>query len=197
MDNDHPPVLLPLVAGFFKNGFTLLILCVLSMKMFLSFLVSIILSLIPFLCLTHLSISSCLLLSIQLLFFSACPSLILKQSFSHTWRCPFSHLPLPKLILMSFFANNFHALFFPCTYIPSFHLLFPSFFINSSSATIFLFFLLLFAIHCCHFLSIQTHRYFSPFLTYLSLAPLIPCLCFVLFTFTQFYLCILHFPTMQ
>lgn len=105
--------------------------------------------------------------------------------------------PLAKTNLMSLFANNFHALFFPCTYIPSFHLPFPSFFINSSSATIFLFFLLLFAMHSCHFLSIQAHRYFSPFLTYLSLAPLIPCLCFVLFTFTQFYLCILHLPTTQ
>lgn len=67
--------------------------------MFPSFFASITLSLIPFPCLIHLFIPSGLLISLQPLFSSACPSLVLKQSFIHTSFCPLSY---PPAILISF-----------------------------------------------------------------------------------------------
>lgn len=87
--------------------------------MFPSFFASITLSLIPSPCLIHLFIPSGLLISLQPLFSSACPSLVLKQSFIHTSFCPLSY-PRAKVHFDFFPPNSFHAPFSPCTFINSF-----------------------------------------------------------------------------
>lgn len=72
---------------------------------------------LPFL--IHLFIPSGLLISLQPLFSSACPSLVLKQSFIHTSFCPLSY-PRAKVHFDFFPPNSFHAPFSPCTFINSF-----------------------------------------------------------------------------
>lgn len=87
--------------------------------MFPSFFASITLSLIPFPCLIHLFLPSGLLISLQPLFSTACPSLVLKQSFIHTSFCPLSY-PRAKVHFDFLLPNSFHAPFSPCTFINSF-----------------------------------------------------------------------------